>query len=67
MKPISTIKFGNRMAEVYSGLGGQYTVHYYMNDRITHKTHHTDLQLAESIANDFVEEGSNGKPEFLAE
>ena len=47
---------GNRTSKVYSDFMTGYIVEYYINGKILRKTHHTQLNLAEELAEDFVDE-----------
>ena len=47
----------NRKAFIYSSsYDSSYVVEYHMNGRIINRSHHTALQLAEDVADDFITE-----------
>lgn len=66
MQLISTYQAGNRIARIYYASISGYTVEYSMNDQVVKKTYHQDQDLAECIAEDFINE-SGSDPQFLSE
>lgn len=66
MELLTTFQNGNRVAKVYSDPMIGFTVEYIMGNRIVDKTHHTMLDLAEELADDFIAEAGSS-PTLLNE
>ena len=66
MELIFTYANKNRVAKVYTDPLTGYVVEYIMNGTIIRKTRHVELQLAESVADDFIAEAGDS-PSLLNE
>jgi hypothetical protein len=68
MDTISNYSNGNYEAQVAKAFDGCFTVTYRINNRIIRKTNHITLELAQTVAEDFIlEGGGDSNPEFLSE
>ena len=57
MQLIHTYAAGNREARIYYASISGYSVEYIMNNQSIKKTYHTNEELAEHLAEDFIAEG----------
>jgi hypothetical protein len=63
----STYENKNRKAFVYASVyDNSFTVEYHMNGRIVNRSHHVSKQLAEDVAEDYIDEAGRDS-QLLAE
>jgi hypothetical protein len=60
MGVISTYSNGNSEAQVTKTVDDMYTVSYLLNNKVIRKSSHVNLEMAESLAEDFVLEHGSG-------
>jgi hypothetical protein len=66
MQLIHQYSAGNREARIYYASISGYSVEYLMNNQSIKKTYHTNEELAEQLAEDFISEGGSN-PTLLNE
>jgi hypothetical protein len=66
MEVISTFSNGNYEAQVAKSFDNLYTVTYMIDGKVIRKTNHVKLDLAESVAGDFILDGGNDQ-QFLSD
>jgi hypothetical protein len=66
MEVISTFSNGNYEAQVAKTFDNLYTVSYMIDGKVIRKTNHVKLELAESVAGDFILDGGNDQ-QFLSD